>query len=201
VTAASIPKLIFLTGFSGSGKSEAAKKYGTAYRIDGDHLFSTSLLELRPDLDSVCKNDWDQWPAIGRNEETVAHIFSLTLERALKGIRDHSGHVIADGAIFVYDWFRNPLRGALAAVGHAFEDTDVHLIYSNLSDEELFINIQGRAQSGCGREHELSVYTDVATVARRNAGFQRKFGSSRSLWAEATSLHDLNVKLGTLLSG
>jgi hypothetical protein len=197
-----VSKLIFLTGFSGSGKSEAAKKYcGTVYRIDGDHLFSTSLLELRPDLDSACKNDWDQWPANGRNEETVARIFSLTLERASKGIRDHSGHVIADGAIFVYNWFRDPLRGALAAMGHAFEDTDVHLIYANLADEELFINIQDRARSGCGRAHELRDYTDVATVARCNAGFQKKFGASRSLWAEVTSLHDLNVKLGILLSG
>jgi len=199
--AAQVSKLIFLTGFSGSGKSEAAKKYGTAYRIDGDHLFSTSLLKLRPNLEPGCKNDWDQWPAIERNEETVARIFSLTLERAMKGIRDHSGHVIADGAIFVYDWFRNPLRGALAAVGHAFEVTDVHLIYSNLSYEELFKNIKDRAQPGCDREHELSVYKDVATVARRNADFQRKFGASRSLWAEVTSLHDLKVKLGTLLSG
>jgi hypothetical protein len=192
-----VPKLIFLTGFSGSGKTCATKKFrDQVFRIDGDHLFSTSLRTLRPELDPSLKNVWPSWPRDDRGAATVARVFSQSLEKAEPDIRQHRGHVIADGAIFVYDWFRNPLLGALATVGHRFSDGDVHHLYIALTDQQLFDNIHKRA-----RPNEVRDFKDVETVAQRNASFQSHFGPSRSIWTEATTFGDLVASLGAILRG
>lgn len=65
-------KLVYLTGFSGSGKTTAAEALrDVAFRIDGDPPFSTSLMARHPDLNPALKNDWGEWPESGRNEETI----------------------------------------------------------------------------------------------------------------------------------
>ncbi len=195
-----MPRLIFLTGFRGSGKSYAAKQWeNVAFRIDGDHLFSASLLELRPELPDEKRNDWSLWPKPDRTPETAARILGVTLPREFPQIMDHRGHVIADGAIFANDWFREGLIGRLKEGGHGFEE--VHLLYADLPDEELFRNIRARAEAEPGRRHELGLIRTVVDVTRDNAGFRRCFGRSLPQWIAATSRQELGERLGELLKG
>lgn len=189
-------KLIVLTGFMGSGKSYAAKRFDDrAYCIDGDHLFSTSHRTLRPEIprDSPERNNWDGWPHHKRDVVTVCHIFSTSIAQAHPELGGHRGHVIADGAIFVYDWFREPLIEALTAV-QPFEA--VHLLYLNLPDEQLHQNIHSR-----GKPRQMAQYPTVESVKRGNDGFKAKFGPSRSRWEEFSRYEAFEERMREILAG
>jgi hypothetical protein len=176
----------------GSGKSHAANQFtDQAHRIDGDHLFSTSHRVLRPGMPVSEKNDWDKWPRDKRDEATLRRAFSESLPRADDKVYAHRGHVIADGAIFVYDWFRLPLIAALQAI-QPFQD--VHLLYLNLTPQQLFENIHRR-----GKPKQMKQYDTVEKVARDNDGFRQKFGTSRRLWEEFEDYGEFEGRMRAIL--
>jgi hypothetical protein len=186
-------KLIFLTGFMGSGKSYAARKFfGEAHRLDGDHFFSMSHRVLRPEMPESEKNDWDKWPKDWRDEATIRRVFSESLPKADDKIADHCGHVFADGAIFVYDWFRQPLIPVLRGL-RPFEET-VHLLYLSLTPQKLFENIHHR-----GKIEQKQQYDTVEKVARGNKGYREKFGKSLKLWEEFTDYDAFEARIRNIL--
>lgn len=187
-----MPVLIFLTGFMGCGKSHAARTFSNrAHCIDGDHLFSTSHRILRPDMPQEEKNDWDKWPHDKRDSETLRQVFSESLVEADPSLSQYDGNVIADGAIFVYDWFRVPL---IEAMDRTVPFDRVHLLYLNVSDKQLFDNIHRR-----GKVKQIKKYSDVAAVARDNDGFKKKFGATRRQWDEFTSYSAFEQRIRAIL--
>ena len=199
-------KLIFFTGFRGSGKSHAAKAWAVGTNsiwIDGDHLFSTSLMAIRPDLDDDKRNDWNEWPNERRTVATASQVCNSTIHGAAYYVQAENrplpanlsvfrGHALVDGAIFANDWFRQATQEVLMGLGNVIED--VNLLYFNPSDDVIWRNIQRR-----GRKDEIAKFPDVATVTRHNHGFRTHFGTSRQLWKELTTSTAMNAELQRLL--
>src|SRR5437016_5630789 len=102
-------KLIFVVGFSGGGKTETVKAFSPpAIIIDGDDLFSKSLLSHRPTVAYEDRNDWCRWPTEERDLAQVGTAQERILESVPRQRSSDDRPIIADGAIFACDWFRNP---------------------------------------------------------------------------------------------
>ena len=199
-------KLIFVTGFRGSGKTHASEAWAAATNsllISGDRLFSTSLKLIRPELTNEESNDWDKWPSSQRTADFARGVLKSTIHSATFALdKDQQKYpanlevnekdILVEGAIFANDWFRNATHDVLVGLGHAFDGAN--FLYSNPPNDVIFGRIHSR-----GRPDEIDVFRDLATVIRQNNEFRTCFGVSRLVWTEFTTSESLNAEFERLL--
>jgi len=178
--------LIFLIGFRGSGKTTAAQMFPKhAARLDGDHLFATTLRRKWPKIRYEDRNDWSKWPKHQRDAATVADAQDAVLDQVVPGLRQDERHVVADGAVFACDWFRDPLLTVLqrARVIRTAEDA---FLYSKPPVDVLFRHIHVR-----GREDELPRFSNEAAVGEDSERYDKTVRASLAPWRRLDSIADL----------
>ncbi|MDB5344342.1 MAG: hypothetical protein JWP89_2719 [Schlesneria sp.] len=204
-----LPKLIFIAGFRGSGKTYATYRCcgADAAYVNGDRLFNTALGMLRPSLSKPERNDWSKWPSGQKSPEAVTKVLAATIDEATfivrrpaedefnltpTCLRDHTDHIVVDGAIFANAWFREGFERLLAGSGKRFQQTAY--LYPNLLDDIHLKHIRKRA-----RPDELLRFPDTASVTIEKTGFAKCFGDTLGIWTELKTVGKLDRALSELL--
>lgn len=114
-------------------------------------------------------------------------------------VREHEGHVLAEGSVFANEWFRDALTSALAANGKTFEEDNIHLLYLQPSREQVFENVQKRLQSTTGRENERRKLNTLEDVETRLKSYEKAITGKK--WKRFDNSEAVHREIGSIFSG
>lgn len=190
--------LIFLAGYTGSGKTTILKQYiDQALCIKGDSLQADAARRAFPFIRRPYLYSWRSWP----KDPSTMHLEPLmftSLNSICPHVREHDGHVLAEGAVFANEWFRDALTTALAANGKNFKGEDIHLLYLHPSHDMVYANIQKRLQDTSGRENERRKLKTIEDVEAGQRSYEKAITGPQ--WKRFASSQDVHREITTIFS-
>jgi len=190
--------LIFLTGYTGTGKTTILKQYrDRALCLMGDELQLDAVRRAFPFIRKPYLYNWKSWP----KDPSTMHLELLlftSLNSVCPQIRDHDGHILTEGTIFATEWFRDALISALGANGKTFNDSDVHFLYLRPPHEQVFANVQKRLESASGRENERRKLSTLENVEMRMNSYEKAIAGHR--WKRCDTSEAVHKEINTILN-
>ncbi|QPN62860.1 zeta toxin family protein [Synechococcus sp. CBW1004] len=190
--------LIFLAGYTGSGKTTILKQYtDQALCIKGDSLQADAARRAFPFIRKPYLYSWRSWP----KDPATMHLELLmftSLNSICPNVREHHGHILAEGAVFANDWFREALTTALAANGKSFKETDIHLLYLQPSHDVVFANIKKRLLSTSGRENERQKIKTIEDVEAGQYSYEKAITGTK--WKRYASSDAVHTEIATIFN-
>lgn len=165
--------LIFLAGYTGTGKTTILKKYrDQALCIMGDELQLDAVRRAFPFIRKPYLYNWKSWPRDPATMHLELLLFT-SLNTVCPLIREHEGNILAEGAIFAKGWFREAFLCALGANGKTFSEDDIHHLYLRPPYEQVFANVQKRLQTSSSRENERKKLNTLEDVTLRMNSYEK----------------------------